>query len=194
MKRVYRSQAEWLGATVEAHVEAFAEAGIALWRCTGVITTEMLPALMVDAFAWHEEWRALATLCDFRGAAISAPLERVVWLAGVLIQPPRAIAAPMVIVPAEEEVDYFRRYASRMRERSVTRLVEPELSEAETLVRRIAQAREADGFLVPPVCQDGSPSQSPAPPPQKPSRAHRVKAPRATRRLAAGRTGPMGMT
>lgn len=163
MQRIYKSQAEWLGATVEAHVEAFSQGLTAVWRVAGVVTTEMLPEMLVDALSWHEDLRAFALVADYREAAVSASLEHFLALARVLIKPPNAIAAPMVIVPSAAELAYFHRYAARMCDRGVTRVVELDFSAAQAWAQQMATVRRQEGFL------PSAASRGPPPPLQRPA-------------------------
>jgi hypothetical protein len=126
-----------------ARVEACVHSGIADWRVMGVVTDELLPKLLVDAMCWHEEAGAVANVCDYRGAVMAAPLGDFLILAEVIVRAPRPIAAPAVIVPACEQVTYFRRYAAAMRRRGVERTVSLDFSAAQAWALSAASARLA---------------------------------------------------
>ncbi len=120
-----------------ACVTASAEDGVACWAVSGVITDKLLPKLIVDAFAWHEEARSKAHVADFRCAVMAVALDDYLRHASVLIKPPNWIANPMAIVPGEHE-DFFRRYAMATAQRGVGRVVLTEFEQAHAWASRIA--------------------------------------------------------
>jgi hypothetical protein len=114
---------KYLGATAQAQ----ASRGVAVWSIRGVVTYEALPRIMADAFAWHEQVRALALVADFRDAAVCVPLDQFVALAALFVRPKAAMAAPMAIVPRAEQALYFRRYSARLAQATgAGRLVMPD--------------------------------------------------------------------
>lgn len=167
MRWVYRT------ATVQAHVHE----GISIWRPVGVITPELLSQVLVHAFAWHEEARAGAHLADYRYAVMAASLETFIAQASALIKPPRAIAAPMVIVPSREQLCYFRKYAIAMCSRGVGRVVMTDYERALSWARGLLQAppeiRPAlPDTAMPPVVSTPPETHPPSRPPEWPTGKH----------------------
>lgn len=149
---------QWVYPT--ATVTASHEEGIACWAVSGIITPQLLPSMVVDAFAWHEETQAKAHVSDFRGAVVGVTLDAFRSYADVLVKPPHWIANPMAIVPGEHE-DFFRAYAVAAAERGIGRVVFNDFERARAWASRIALLMPSGGSGPSPHCTKSKPSSAP---------------------------------